>query len=328
MIHSLYFQPKQEPRQQVAPEEINELLSRKGALLWLDFDCEPDAAVEPILTGIFKFHPLAVDDALRETHVPKVDDWGSYLYIVMSAMSLAAGDAIALDSRELDIFLGKNFVVTYHDVPLSFIEKDRLLFLRDPRYAAQGADHLLYRLIDDLVGEYEPMVQALDDQIDKIEDEVLIHAAPDTLERIFSLKRVVLSMRRVLAPQREVLNKLARDEYDVIDPRDRVFFRDIYDHMVRLHDVNEGMRDLVSGSLDTYLSVINNRMNEVMKTLTIITTLFMPISFLTGFFGMNFFEPVSGLVPWTGSMPFTLMMAVTILVPVTFIVWMRRRSWL
>ena len=99
-------------------------------------------------------------------------------------------------------------------------------------------------------------------------------------------------MRRILLPQREVLNKLARDDYKVIDPKDRIFFRDIYDHLVRLHDLNESLRDLVGGALDTYLSVINNRMNEIMKTLTIITVLFMPLTFVTGFFGMNFFEPL------------------------------------
>ncbi|MEI2690095.1 MAG: CorA family divalent cation transporter [Anaerolineae bacterium] len=112
-------------------------------------------------------------------------------------------------------------------------------------------------------------------------------------------------------PQREVLNKLARDDFRVIDPRDRIFFRDIYDHLVRLHDLNESLRDLVGGVLDTYLSVVNNRMNEVMKTLTIITTLFMPITFITGFFGMNFFEPAAQLLGWTSQQAFMLMLSIT-----------------
>ncbi len=128
--------------------------------------------------------------------------------------------------------------------------------------------------------------------IDQTEDEVFDNPTPQTLERIFSLKRAVLHLRRVIGPQREVLNRLARDDFAVIDPRTRVYFRDVYDHLVRLHDITESIRDLVSGALDTYLSVINNRMNDIMKTLTVITTLFMPISFLAGFFGMNFFVPV------------------------------------
>jgi magnesium transporter len=150
---------------------------------------------------------------------------------------------------------------------------------------------------------------------------------PETLERLFSLKRTLLAMRRIIAPQREVLNKLARDDYRMIDPRDRIFFRDVYDHLVRLHDLNESMRDLVGGALDMYLSVINNRMNEVMKTLTVITTLFMPISFVAGFFGMNFFEPVAHMTRWTDQPAFIVMFLITILLPISIYMWLRRRTW-
>jgi magnesium transporter len=135
-------------------------------------------------------------------------------------------------------------------------------------------------------------------------------------------------MRRILLPQREVLNKLARDDYQVIDPKDRIFFRDIYDHLVRLHDLNESLRDLVSGALDTYLSVVNNRMNEVMKTLTIITTLFMPLAFVTGFFGMNFFEPLGLMRNWTTSPVFYIMLSITVLLPSSMFLWMRRQTWI
>jgi len=327
MIRSLFFLPGQEPRAEIPLKEYADIIANPEALLWIDFDGEPDETCEPILTGVFRFHPLAVDDALEETHTPKVDDWGSYIYLVLSAMAFSSDDKLALTTKELDIFLGKNYVVTHHDEPIACIEKARSLFLRDKRYTSHGPDHLLYKLIDDLVTEYMQVVDAIDDQIDRVEDEVLTKAAPDTLERIFTLKRIILSMRRILSPQREVLNKLARDDFEVIDPRDRVFFRDIYDHLVRLHDVNESMRDLVSGSLDTYLSVINNRMNDVMKTLTIITTLFMPISFLTGFFGMNFFEPVAGLTSWTSRAVFGVILLVFAAVPVGMYVWMKRRTW-
>jgi magnesium transporter len=123
--------------------------------------------------------------------------------------------------------------------------------------------------------------------------------------------------------------KLARDDYAVIDARDRVYFRDVYDHLVRLHDISESLRDLVGGVLDTYLSVINNRMNEIMKTLTVITTLFMPISFVAGFFGMNFFQPVSdGLIPWTNTPAFILMLIVTVGTPVAMFIWIRKRGWM
>jgi len=328
MIRSIYYAPNQELRTNLPVKEYASLLKDPASLLWIDFDNEPDPSAESILTGIFRFHPLAVDDALAETHVPKVDDWGDYLYIVLNTMSFDASDGLTLSTSELDIFLGKNFVVTHHDQPISSIDEAWVAFQRDKRYTAHGPDHLLYKIIDDLVADYMPIVEAIDDQIDRVEDEVLVKAAPDTLERIFSLKRILLAMRRILTPQREVLNKLARDDFEVVDPHDRIFFRDIYDHLVRLHDVNESMRDLVGGALDTYLSVINNRMNEVMKTLTIITTLFMPISFLTGFFGMNFFEPVAGLTFWTSRLIFLVVMGIFVILPIGMFFWMKRRTWI
>jgi len=198
---------------------------------------------------------------------------------------------------------------------------------RDPRNVQDGADHLLYKIIDFLVADYMPTVEKIDAAIDQIEDQVFDRPSPRTLERLFALKRVLLAMRRILLPQREVLNKLARDDFRVIDPKDRIFFRDIYDHLVRLHDLNESLRDLVSGALDTYLSVVNNRMNDIMKTLTIITTLFMPITFVTGFFGMNFFEPVANLVGWTDRQVFSVTVSIMLLFPFGMYLWMRRRTW-
>ena len=131
-----------------------------------------------------------------------------------------------------------------------------------------------------------------------------------------------------MGPQREVLNKLARGDYATIDAGDRVFFRDVYDHLVRLHDITESLRDLVSGALDTYLSVVSNRMNDVMKTLTVITTLFMPMSFLAGFFGMNFFQATVPFEAWTGRVAFGLMITAMILLPLGIFLWIRRRAWM
>jgi magnesium transporter len=228
---------------------------------------------------------------------------------------------------ELDIFVGRNYIVTHHDQPMDFVEEVWDLYQRDSRQAHEGADHLLYRLADNLVTHYMPVVEKVDEALDEIEDQVFDRPSPTTLQKLFTLKRLLLTMRRVTLPQREVLNKLARDDFRVIDPHDRIFFRDIYDHLVRIHDLNESLRDLVGSVLDTYLSVVNNRMNEVMKTLTIITTLFMPITFITGFFGMNFFEPVAQLLGWTSRQAFVLMLSITALLPIIMYTWMRRRTW-
>ena len=329
MIRTLYRAPDGSVRTDVAPDQYAALLAEPGGLLWVDLLGEPNEVCEPILHDTFGFHPLAVEDALQQSHVPKVDDWGPYLYLVLHAMVYHAADGDQLSTRELDLFLGKTYLVMHHDEPIDAVDRVWTLCQRDERHLQKGADHLLYRLVDALVAAYMPVVEEMDETIDDMEDQLFGKPATSTVERLFALKRALLHQRRILLPQREVLNKLARDDYAVIDANERVFFRDVYDHLVRLHDINESMRDLVGGALDTYLSVVNNRLNEVMRTLTLITTLFMPISFVAGFFGMNFFQPVfESLKVWTGPSAFLLMMAVMVLTPVAMYLWMRKRAWM
>lgn len=328
MIRSLYYLPGKPIRWNLPPEEFQEARRAENSLLWVDFSGEPPEHCLPILQT-FGFHALAIEDALQETHVPKLDDWDSYLYVVLNYMHLedAKKQAWDTDVDEVDIFLGTNYIVTHHDYPTPAIDETWAICERDLRNVEQGPDHLLYRIADNLVAGYMPVIEKIDEALDRLEDQIFDRPDPRTLEHLFDLKRVLLAMRRILLPQREVLNKLARDDYRMIDPRDRIFFRDIYDHLVRLHDINESLRDLVGGALDTYLSVINNRMNEIMKTLTLITTLFMPISFVTGFFGMNFFGPVADLFGWTSRQAFLITLGIFVLLPIGMYIWMRRRTW-
>lgn len=327
MIRTLFFSPNKPVRTEISPAEFRRLLRDRRGLLWVDFTSEPPETALHILQD-FDFHPLAIEDALQQTHAPKIDDWNDYLYIVLNYMHLVqASEPWDTEIDELDIFLGRNYVVTHHDNPIPSIEAVWNASQRDPRYSQDGADHLLYKIIDAIVMDYMPIIEKIDDEIDLIEDQVFDRPSSQTLARLFTLKRVLLAMRRILLPQREVLNKMARDDYNVIDRKDRIFFRDIYDHLVRLHDVNESLRDLVGGALDTYLSVINNRMNEVMKTLTIITTLFMPLTFVTGFFGMNFFAANPPQDKWTLPIFFYATLGSMLLIPILMYFWMRRRTW-
>lgn len=327
MIRSLYFSPGKPIRTDISPADFPRLLRDRRNLLWVDFVSEPPESALPILQS-FNFHHLAIEDALQQTHSPKIDDWGDYLYIVLNYMHLVkAPEPWDTEIDELDIFLGRNYVITHHDNPLPSIDDIWNLSQQDPRYAQDGADHLLYKIIDSIVMNYMPIIEKIDEEIDWVEDQVFERPSSQTLARLFTLKRVLLAMRRILLPQREVLNKMARDDYRVIDSKDRIFFRDVYDHLVRLHDVNESLRDLVGGALDTYLSVINNRMNEVMKTLTIITTLFMPLTFVTGFFGMNFFAANPPQESWTQPAVFFGTLGLMLFIPILMFFWMRRRTW-
>ncbi|MGD8967899.1 MAG: magnesium/cobalt transporter CorA [Anaerolineae bacterium] len=327
MIQSLYRTRAGDLQHELSPEAFTTALQDPEGLLWVDFSDEPPESCEPILRGVFDFHPLAVDDALEETHVPRVDDWGRYLYVNLHAVTFDQAAQEPVGTLELDVFLGQNYLVTYHTRPIASLDRVWAASHRDDRYLQRRAGYLLYRLADELVAHFMPVVEDIDDSIDAIEDQVFGDPTTSTLQQIFTMKRALLRLRRIIGPQRELLNKLARGDYAVVATEDRVFFRDVYDHLVRLHEVSESLRDLVSSALDTYLSVVNNRMNEVMKVLTIITTLFMPLSFLAGFFGMNFLQPTVPLEAWTSRAVFALTLATMVLSPVGMYLWMRRRAW-
>jgi magnesium transporter len=311
-------------------DRIPEAIADQQGTLWVDIEdpASNSARVEPLLRDVFHFHPLAIEDALQECHVSKVDNWERYLYLVFHSVNF---DAAKLELRlhELDLFLGHNYLVSYHFEPMTVLEQLRKNLERDEgRSLERGADHALYLILDLLIADYLPVIEHLDEAIDDAQDEVFSAPTTRTLHRIFQVKRAALRLHRTLIPQREVLNRLARDPYEQIDAQDRVYFRDVYDHTVRLHDISETLRDLISGALDTYLSAISNRINEVMKTLTLVSVMFLPMSFLAGFFGMNFFGET---LAFKQSLPHTLLFWITcfimVMMPVIMAFWARWRGW-
>ena len=328
MIRSLYQTRAGDLQTDLSAEALATALEDPQGLLWLDLRNEPPVSCEPILREVFKFHPLAIEDALDERHVPRVDDWQTYLYLVLHAVSFDAQAEEPLATTELDVFLGPNYLVTHRAESIAGVDRLWEISDRDARHLQNSAGYLLYRLVDELFSHYMPVVEEIDDTIDAIEDDVFRHPTPATPQDIFAVRRALIRLRRIIGPEREVFNKLARGDFTVVSDENRLFYRDIYDDLVRLYEISEGLRDLVGSALDTYLSVVNNRMNEVMKVLTIITTLFMPLSFLVGFFGMNFFQPTVPLEAWTSRTAFALMLAAMILSPVAMAIWMQRRGWM
>ncbi len=326
MIRILYHSPEGEIRTDAAVESLGELLKVDQGVLWVDVMDEKVDTSEALLRDQFHFHPLAIDDALHETHVPKIDDWDNYLYLVLHSAAFISLTDQSLHTLELDIFLGDNYLVTYHEKPIEPVERVWKNFQRDERRLQKGAGYLLYQIIDELVTDYMPLVEQLDDAIERFEDRVFDQPSSDMLQNLFTLKRALLQLRRIVMPEREVLNKLSRGDYHVIVPEHRIYFRDVYDHLVRLYDINESMRDLVTAALETYLSVINNRMNDVMKTLTLITTVLMPISFIASFFGMNFFQAAIPRDPWTSQPIFWLTLVAMFVLPISLYIWISRRT--
>lgn len=303
-------------------------LHEPDGLLWVDFYDQGSDQTEEILNKTFGFHPLAINDALKETHVSKLDNWGQYVYIVFHAVHLEEHKSLELSALELDIFMGKNYIVTYHEKPIEVLDRLWSSVPVDVNCLEYGSDHLLYKILNDLVGSYLLVYAALDDEIDQLERMVFGRQSPDTLERIYNLKRIILHLRRLIFPEREVLNKLSREEYEAIDLRAQVYFRDVYDHLVRLHDLTESMHDLIAGTLETYLSMVNNRMNEVVKVLTLITTFFMPLTFITSFFGMNFFFPRNPIHVLMEPPFLWVVVLLIFLTPFLLLNWLRKRGWI
>jgi magnesium transporter len=310
---------------------IEQAIDDPSGLLWVDVlgpDEHKTDHLRDWLCEHFHFHHLAVEDALGQTHIPRVDDWGDYLYLVFHVARIVP-ETERLELQELDIFLGKNYVITYHTAPLPILDKDRESIERDPRdRLRQGADHLLVRFLELAIDESLKAIEDLDEQVDTIQNAVIENATPKNLKAIFRIKRSAIGLHKVLSPQREVLNRLARDPYQPIQPKHRVYFRDLYDHVVRIHDISESLRDLISGTLETYLSVVSNRTNDIMKTLTIVTVMFMPMSFIVGFFGMNFFgETLAFTTPMPRVLLFWGSNAIMATSPCFIWIYARRRKW-
>lgn len=325
----ILYKPAKGPLEMDLPlGRLPAVLEDEEGMVWVDLNGDSVDDAQKVLSEHFAFHPLAVDDAVNEVHLPKVDDWGEYLYLVVRGLDYGDGSKRPL-MPELDIFLSRRYLVTFHYDEIQAVDRIWDMVAEDERLKDRNPAYLLYRLLDELVAHYITTIEALEDTLEHVEDQILLSPSRASQERVLALKHTVLRLRRVTSLQREVLNKLARDPYTVLDDSDRVYFRDVYDHMIRLYDLIDGLRDLVMGALDIYLSALNNRMNDIMKTLTLITTLFMPLTFITGFFGMNFFQPaLAALTPWTGRVVFGLVLLAMVLVPTGMFFWMRRRAWM
>jgi len=312
-------------------EKLESAIRDHEGTVWVDFEDgveEPDCVAETVLRDLFGFHPLAIDDALTETHVPKLDDWDDYVFVVFHCSDIHP-KTNRLILRELNVFLGPNYLATHHPEPLDFIDETRQAIERDPRdRMREGADLLLFRLLERAIDQSLEAIETLDERIDEVQDEIINDPRPESLRTIFRLKRTAIHLHKTFGPQREVLNKLSRDPLKVIKPAHRVYFRDLYDHVVRIHDISEGLRDLIAGALDTYLSVVSNRTNEIMKTLTMVTVMFLPLSFLVGFFGMNFFNGTLELgYPWPKWFLFLGSLLLMAASPLAMLAYARRQRW-
>jgi len=268
--------------------QMSEALASGKGLLWVDI-CETAEADGVLLSEVFKFHRLAIEDCIEpQIHPPKIDDYGSYIFLLVHGINHAAGETDVVETAELAVFIGPNYVVSNHNFPLFSVEAVVHHVESDSRPLERGADFLAYLLIDALVDNILPTIDRLSDIADDVEEQAITTSNPATLQSIQRLRRSIRSIHRTMVPQRETLNRLSRGDFPLIRRQTLVYFRDIYDHLVRIDDLNMNIRESADNAITTYLSAIANRQNETMKVLTVAGAIFLPLTLLAGIYGMNF----------------------------------------
>ena len=314
-----------------SPGALAAALRDHGATFWLDM-VKPTDEEYALLDEVFGFHPLAIEDTLGYVQRPKIESYrhvgegcteGSF-YMVFHGPDLETFKQ-RLRTKELDLFVSERYLVTVHEEAMKSIEEVVTRCEADPSQTLdRGTDVLLYNILDHMVDHYGPILDYLQDTLDDLEDRALTDPKPEVLTEIAMKKRELLNLRRIVGPQREVVAQLTRGDVPFIREGTRVYLRDVQDHLIRTVESVELYRDLVLGARDIYLSSISNRLNETMRTLTILSVIALPMTVVTGFFGMNF-ESIPGL---HSREAFWITVAVMIVAVAGLLYLFRRKGWL
>lgn len=268
--------------------EKDMLLSSPDNLLWIDiYDCTEKEL--QFIGEVFDFHPLAIEDCLQENPRAKVDHYDDYNFFVFHALRYCedADDEDEITSIELDVFLGPNYIVSIHPVALSAVGKAARICLRSSQLMNRGPDYLLYNIIDRIVDDYFPIIDRLDERIDELEDEIFANPTNEITEEMLALRTTLALMRKVLLPQRRIFSNINGRFSFAVREENKPYYEDVVDHLDRIIDSVETYRDLVGNSMETYYTIITNRTNEIIRVLTIVSTIMIPLTFITGLYGMN-----------------------------------------
>ena len=292
--------------------------------LWVDI-VEPTAEEgQQLLADTFHFHPLSVEDALSDLHHPKVESYEGYLYVILHGIDFHPGEH-EFATRDIDFFLGSNYLVTVHDGHSRSIATLKELCGRHPHILEEGPVALLHRIVDTMIDNYAPEMAEIEEQMDELEEQAIIGAADNLVRPILAVKRDLAALRRVVLPQRDVVGRLARREFPQISSEMAYRFRDVYDQLVRLSDEATMFQDRVTGILEGYLSAISNRLNQVMKVLTVMSTIFLPLTVLTGMWGMNVPLPH---FPGTEQVQFWWVVGIMLAISGAMLLMFHRKGWI
>ena len=273
--------------------QLPELLNDKSNLVWVDLRGEtPDEVEEAkdVLLDVFNFHPLTVEDCIETRNQPKVEAFPSYIYFIVHAIKPGETGPANFVTKELDGYLGDNYVVTYHTQRFRSLKAVKSQIRASHFACSRGPAYLLHQILDNIVDLYMPIVDDFDTAINELEDRVfdIRRSGTAILEEVMDLRRSVARLRRISSRQLVVLYRISHGEFPQIPEHILPFFRDVHDHLQRISDLGEGYRDLVGGLFDIHFAVVSNRTNDVMKTLAVLSAIMLPLSLIAGIYGMNF----------------------------------------
>lgn len=276
-------------RSGLSREEIEAAVKSGTGTVWVDIDVRDPAAVS-MLSEIFHFHPLAIEDSLNPQSRVKIEEYSDFLILIVRTIAFVEDteDPYDIETVNLTCFLGKNFLVTAHGGHTSPVDRTREVLEKKPEILAAGPSRLMHAVVDEAVNAYFPILDQLDEFMDGLEEKVFASFDQTAMREIFSVKRLVLSLRRHLAPQRDVFNVLTNRPSTLLTHDAQVYFRDIYDHVLRINDSLETFRELLSNTLDSYLTQVSNRLGSVTKALSVVATISVPFVVVSGMWGMNF----------------------------------------
>ena len=300
-------------------------LSQPDVAFWADLAAPSPEELQHVLAGVFHFHPLAIEDAVANVHHPKIESYDGYLYLILHGIDYRKSET-AFATHDTDFFLGANYLVTVHDGQTRSVSNVHAVCGRNNHVLGEGPAALMHRIIDRMVDNYRPEVEELEHWLDELEDDVFENPKSDVIREILAVKRDVTGLRRIALPQRDALARLARREFPVITEELAYRFRDVYDNLVRIADEALLFQDRVTSILEAHLSNVSYRLNQVMKVLTVITLIFMPLTLVAGLYGMNMHLP--GVTNPDSPRPFWWLIA-GMTVTVAVMLWIfRRRDWL
>lgn len=322
---SIYRRPDGTLEQDVAPSRIREILQAGEGELWVDID-STSMHQHALLEKVFAFHPLSVEDTLSPGTRVKFEEYDRYVFVVMAVVRFDEGtpEPFDLATSNLYFFLGKNFLVTVHALPSKSCGAAHDRLMRNPELLARGAEMTMHNIIDQSVDAFFPLVEQLNNLVDGLEERLFEQFDEKLIHEIFKAKRAAFSLRRHVGPLREVLNIMTNRPCGYIRPETQLYYRDVYDHTIRITESVDTTRDLLAGVLETYLSQTSNRMNKVMKQLSIVATIALPLIVVGGIYGMNFQH-----LPLTDH-PWGFWIAIASMAGVSTVVlgWLHRNRWL